>query len=58
MAVGRDMSGIHGSVVGCMYLFQLNFENVCRKPVKQATAQYVHSPFLKTPLRFNDESFT
>jgi hypothetical protein len=50
------LHGIHGSVVACIYLFQFNFGNFCRKLVKQATALYVHSPLLKTPLRFNDES--
>jgi hypothetical protein len=56
MAVRRQMSVNHGSVAGCIYLLQFNLGNFCRKSVKQATAPCVHSPLLKTPLRFNDES--
>jgi hypothetical protein len=51
MTVGREISGIHGSIVGCIYLFQFNFGNFWRKSLKQATVLYVHCPLLKTPLR-------
>jgi hypothetical protein len=44
MAVCRQMSGMHGSISGCMYL---NLENFAEIP-KQATALYVHSSLLKT----------
>jgi hypothetical protein len=39
-----QMSGMHGSIFGCIYLFQ--FGHLCQNSAKQATALYVHS--LKT----------
>jgi hypothetical protein len=52
----RD-SRMHGSILGCIYLFQFKLENFYRNSAKYATAMYVHSPLLKTPLRSHDESF-
>jgi hypothetical protein len=44
-------------LVAYTYLFQFKFKIFCRNLTKQATALYVHSLLLKTPLRFDDESF-
>jgi hypothetical protein len=59
----HKFSRMHGSIFGCMYLFQFKFGNFYRNLTKQATVLYVvyvHSPLLKTLLtkvKFNDESF-
>jgi hypothetical protein len=39
-----------GSISGCIYPFQFKFGNYCRNSAKQATALYVNSSLLKTPL--------
>jgi hypothetical protein len=39
---------MHGSIFGCIYLFQLKFGNFCLNSAKQTTGMYVHSPLLKT----------
>jgi hypothetical protein len=52
-----QMFWMHESIFGCIYLFQFKFGKFWRNATKQATALYLNFPLLKTPLRFNDESF-
>jgi hypothetical protein len=54
LAVTRQMSGMHGSISGCIYPFQFKFENFCRNSAKQATA--VNENII-TKVTFNDEYF-
>jgi hypothetical protein len=49
-----QMLWIHGSIFGCIYLFQFKFRKFWRNSAKKATALYVHSPILKTQLRKYD----